>query len=553
LLLTNQKTNIYKGMPDVIKFNSSSTESQSLRKGNIYIGVGDVGKGPTSLTGFKGGVNLGTSKYLISLHRASGVFSHYLCSDDSELISKTNKIDTSIVRTTKEQCFSYFAGQSDKMVTNKEYEPIITDGLVLNLDMSYLSSYPATGSTCSDLSSNQNNGTLVNSPIFNSNGWIQFDGQDEQVNIPNSASLQITGDQTLEFIVYPERHDRRQNWYDKAYGGEGTITYEIGGPMTYYWGTAGGNTTPYQGVGTSGAPLSTLNRWYHVVLVRELSTATKTVKWYINGVLNVTVSASYTAAVASTTQIRLGTGYTNFFLGRMSIARQYNISLSQSQVLQNYYGRPVVTNSLILAIDASNLVSYHTGGVTASSLVGSISATLENGVTFSSQNSGSWIFDNSNDYIQLPNDLGYSTTTLSVFSWFKSNGQPLGNYHIVCGGQECEISVPWPGGQIRTGVLTNTRFVSNHGSGLNDGSWHYIGFTYDGSTKRSYIDGVSVGTQVVTGTLVTSFSNRRLGRFGSSSDYYLNGHIASYWVYNRVVSDSEVLQNFNAHRSRYGV
>lgn len=546
-------------MPNTIKYNSSSTEAKSLRKGDFYLGVGDISKGPSENTGnfvgtgFYSSIPIGTFSYLIILKRGENIPVYYRCQDEAQLIVRTNQIDTSVVRTTKEECFSYFAGQSDKMIVNKDYDTIVTDGLVLNLDMSYLSSYPATGNSWRDLSPNQNNGTLVNSPVFSSGGWIQFDGQDEQVNIPNSASVQVTGDQTLEFIVYPERHDRRQNWYDKAYGGEGTITYETGGGLSYYWGTAGANNQPYQGVGTSGSPLSTLNRWYHVVLVRELSTATKTVKWYINGVLNATSIASYNAAVASTTQIRLGVGYTNFFLGRMSITRQYNKSLSQSQVLQNYYRGPVVTNNLILSIDASNLVSYHTGGVTASSLVGSISATLENGVTFSSQNSGSWIFDNSNDYIQLPNDLGYSTTTLSVFSWFKSNGQPLGNYHIVCGGQECEISVPWPGGAIRTGVLTNTRFVSNHGSGLNDGLWHYIGFTYDGSTKRSYIDGVSVGTQVVTGTLVTSFSNRRLGRFGSSSDYYLNGHIASYWVYNRVVSDSEVLQNFKAHRSRYDV
>ena len=68
---------------------------------------------------------------------------------------------------------------------------------------------------------------------------------------------------------------------------------------------------------------------------------------------------------------------------------------------------------------------------------------------------------------------------------------------------------------LRNGVLTtNGRFVSNNGNQtLNDGNYHYYGFTFDGSTKTAYIDGVAVGTQSVTGTLITSFSGRKLGNY----------------------------------------
>lgn len=164
---------------------------------------------------------------------------------------------------------------------------------------------------------------------------------------------------------------------------------------------------------------------------------------------------------------------------------------------------------------------------------------------------GSFSFNNSNaNYIALPSDIGYSGNNMSAFAWFKSNGSPSGGYHIIFGGQELEISIP-TSDALRVGIYSGTRYVSNHGSGLLDGNWHYIGFTTDGSTKTAYIDGVEVGTQAVAGTLTTSFSNRVIGRFGSSGTYYSNADITACYVYNKTLSAAEVKQNFNAMRGRY--
>lgn len=161
-------------------------------------------------------------------------------------------------------------------------------------------------------------------------------------------------------------------------------------------------------------------------------------------------------------------------------------------------------------------------------------------------------FDNTDDYIQLPNDLGYTSSAVSVFCWYKINGNPAGNYHILCGGQELELSINVSHSYIRNGLRTTSgRFVQNDGNvSLNDGNWHFYGFTYDGSTKRAYIDGVQVGTQSITGTLTTSF-NRTLGRFGTDTSYFANGKMAKYEVYSRSLSASEVLQNYNAIKGRF--
>ena len=92
----------------------------------------------------------------------------------------------------------------------------------------------------------------------------------------------------------------------------------------------------------------------------------------------------------------------------------------------------------------------------------------------------------------MPNDCGYREH-VSVFAWFKKIGNPGSGYHIICGGSQLEISIP-TAGAIRVGITVEGRKVHNHGSGLTDGNWHHLGFTYNGSNKIAYIDGEEVGS-----------------------------------------------------------
>lgn len=206
-----------------------------------------------------------------------------------------------------------------------------------------------------------------------------------------------------------------------------------------------------------------------------------------------------------------------------------------------------------------NLVAYYKfdeghGSVVNNSGTGGSSA---NGTLAPGTSSPVWVNDgkinkslnfNNNNYINLPNTLGY-TNTVSAFAWFKSNGTPTGNYHIIMGGQELEISIP-VSGQIRTGVFTNTRYVSNHGSGLLDNQWHHVGFTFDGSTKKSYIDGQFVGQQTgIGGTLRSSFTGRTIGKFGTSNVYFLNGYLDEVKIFDYPLSEDEIKREYNQSAS----
>jgi hypothetical protein len=167
-------------MPNPIKY-TTGTETLALKKGNFYIGTGDVGKGPSDVTGYYQGISPSEGGYVIYMNRegAPGDLSYHVAANDNELISFTNNLAGQSY-TTVNECLVYYAGQSDKVVLNRNYEGIVTDGLVLNLDAGFTPSYPRSGTTWYDVSGS-NNGTLTNGPTFDSGngGSIVFDGVDD--------------------------------------------------------------------------------------------------------------------------------------------------------------------------------------------------------------------------------------------------------------------------------------------------------------------------------------------------------------------------------------
>jgi hypothetical protein len=168
-------------MPNSIKYNTSS-ESNALTSGNFHLGVGDVAKGPTSTTGYYNVINPPSGGYTIYLNKASQGPSIYVASNDSELISLTNSIGGQSFITAA-QCKEWFLEQNDKMLVNREYETIVTDGLVFMVDAGFTPSYPGSGTAWNDLVGDDN-GTLENGPTFDSGdgGSIDFDGSDDLVD-----------------------------------------------------------------------------------------------------------------------------------------------------------------------------------------------------------------------------------------------------------------------------------------------------------------------------------------------------------------------------------
>jgi len=213
--------------------------------------------------------------------------------------------------------------------------PIITSGLVLYLDAGNTSSYSGSGTTWTDLSGNNNHGTLINGPTYSSTngGSLVLDGSNDYIDFGNSASLSAIGGTTNITV---------SGWaYYTAYGGGGQ-SYSVitvkGAPWTWllenYLDTfrfrivAGGADVAVGDVSTHQ-----LNVWYNVVGTYDGSN----MRLYINGVLKNTVPQTGTLAT-NTETAKIGTWQgTNYNLtGRVSNVSIYNRVLTAAEVLENY-------------------------------------------------------------------------------------------------------------------------------------------------------------------------------------------------------------------------
>ena len=214
----------------------------------------------------------------------------------------------------------------------------------------------------------------------------------------------------------------------------------------------------------------------------------------------------------------------------------------------------IVNNGLVFLVDAANPNSYPGSGTVLTDIIGSRVCTL-NSAVIGTTTPGIFTFNGSTDHILLPNDIGYNTDVSVIAFYKKTSNSTTGGYHIVCGGSPLEISIQQTSEWLRTGVSTDARFVSNAGIGLNNFNWHSVGLTYLSAsrTKTGFIDGVGqTQYNVPTGALDASFADRRLGQFGAAS-YYLTGAIALYAVYDRALNATEMMQNHDALKSRFGL
>jgi hypothetical protein len=317
-------------MPNAIKY-SVSSETLALKRGNFYIGTGDVGKGPTSSTGYYNGVTPPAGGYTIYLNKEANGPSIYSVSTESQLISITNTIGGQSF-TTLGQCLNWFVGQTDKMVLNKDYPAIVTDGLVFNLDAGFTPSYPTINATWYDISSGVNNGTLINGPTYSSSngGSIVFDGSNDYFRADNNTTLD-NQTITMESWNYPNTLTQDGFLFEKGYvNTQYSNFYNSDG--TFYFRTMGINPIDLTFYGPS---YLSANVWNHIVCT--YGAGTKTI--YVNGV-QIAQQTGLTGTISTnTTGLYVGaygpgSGY--FFNGKIAVSRVYNKSLTASEVAQNY-------------------------------------------------------------------------------------------------------------------------------------------------------------------------------------------------------------------------
>lgn len=223
------------------------------------------------------------------------------------------------------------------------------------------------------------------------------------------------------------------------------------------------------------------------------------------------------------------------------------------------YNPRIITNGLVLALDAGNTKSYPGSGTTWTNISGQgTNGTLTNGPTFSSINGGSIVFDGTDDSISVLNDAVYDFSAAQTIEiWLKPTendavrrnpyNQAYGGYgtwtHEVDGrmtyyyGDAGGDNLPYVGRSSGFTVVENEIACLCTTRDTTESRWYKNGI-FDTQYTHSY------------GTLATTSANITIGS-GYAGAY--KGSIYVVKLYTRALSANEIAQNFNALRGRFGV
>jgi hypothetical protein len=212
------------------------------------------------------------------------------------------------------------------------------------------------------------------------------------------------------------------------------------------------------------------------------------------------------------------------------------------------YNNIIVSDGLVLYLDAANTRSYSGSGTSSNSLVGGIGATLVNGVGFTSSNNGAFTFDGSNDYINFGNSSAVQQSSGTLSAWAKASS-PGGGYRGIIAKQGAY------GLFYTDSVLVAYDWAADapRSTGVNiaDNTWKNVVLTYQSGVSngtRIYINGVSVLTTTIT---VLNQTGNLFGGAEANAGQYAACQISLFNMYNRALSATEVLQNYNATKGRY--
>jgi hypothetical protein len=214
----------------------------------------------------------------------------------------------------------------------------------------------------------------------------------------------------------------------------------------------------------------------------------------------------------------------------------------------------IVTDGLVLCLDAANTKSYPGTGTGWNDLSqNSFVGTMVNGITFSSSNLGSIVFDGTDDYVTIPHNSAFNfNTSLSLSFWFKTSvgtekyltTKSDDSFYVAIGTVSPGKLSTWLNGTSPGGWKSSTASVDTN-------QWVNGVVTYNGSSVFIYINGSLDSSFGGSGGVSTGTSPVGIGYRNSA--YFFNGSIANVMFYNINLSASQIAQNFNALRGRFGI
>jgi hypothetical protein len=440
-----------------------------------------------------------------------------------------------------------FNAQCNRFGISNNY---VKAGLMTYVDSTNLASYPGSGTDWYDLSGNNNHFTFSSTPNFTS-GYFDTDGSVYAYRSAIPVNSAIQG-YTLE-ALFKINSSLTGSWQNVTQNG----VSDPGRHMMWYNGGSNSFLALFHTPNFYNNITDTLSfdTWYYLQLSYNpsgggnngrrawLNGVEKTVNNTASG--NATPSGYFTIGVDSDL-------VSNKSDITYSFIRYYNRTLTTSEANLNYYQGNIITSNLLFYYDGGNLVSYPKSGTSTKNLI-SLSTnvgTLNNGVGFSSNNGGYFTFDGADDNINIGTVGGYSNQ-MTCEAWFRTTSSASWK-DMICG-PIGDVIFTVNGNVINFGSQGNSPIphINYSNTIVNTGDWFYAAATYNGSTVNIYINGVLDATYSRTGSQTPG--NLRIGSDSGGTGEFFNGDLAIVRMYSSALSQSDIIQNFNAQKSRFGL
>jgi len=217
----------------------------------------------------------------------------------------------------------------------------------------------------------------------------------------------------------------------------------------------------------------------------------------------------------------------------------------------------IVTDGLVLNLDAGDYASYPRSGTTWYDISGNgNNGTFTNGPTYDSANKGSIVFDGSDDYVSVGN-LG-SFTSMSICTFMKRDGNQVNYAGLVFSRGTNTTGLGYRGATNQLGYHWNDSSNTwSWASGLvpPDGEWIMAALCVSGSVATMYMcssSGITSASNTSYTHTSTTVDDLKIGE-DESVVRHSKGNVATVQIYNRALSSTEIQQNYDALKGRYGL